>query len=65
MLTRLSNDGPCSCNCLSGHGADGLLRALARYDGSTAELQLVASLFALFCVTLELERLGRTLGGPQ
>ncbi|MYV82066.1 hypothetical protein GTH44_09385 [Bradyrhizobium japonicum] len=28
-------------------------------------LQLVASLFALFCVTLELERLGRTLGGSQ
>jgi hypothetical protein len=28
-------------------------------------LQLLASLFALFCVTLELERLGRTLGGSQ
>jgi hypothetical protein len=28
-------------------------------------LQLVASLFALFCVTLELERLGRALGGSQ
>jgi len=28
-------------------------------------LQLLASLFALFCVTLELERLGRTLGSNQ
>jgi len=28
-------------------------------------LQLVASLFALFCVTLELERLGRALGDSQ
>jgi hypothetical protein len=28
-------------------------------------LQLVASLFALFCATLELERLGRALGGSQ
>lgn len=28
-------------------------------------LQLVVSLFALFCVTLELERLGRALGGSQ
>lgn len=28
-------------------------------------LQLVASLFALFCVTLELERLGRELGSSQ
>ena len=28
-------------------------------------LQLVASLFALFCVTLELERLGRALGSRQ
>jgi len=28
-------------------------------------LQLVASLFALFCVTLELERLGRALGNSQ
>ncbi|MET4513769.1 hypothetical protein [Bradyrhizobium sp. I1.7.5] len=28
-------------------------------------LQLLASLFALFCVTLELERLGRALGGGQ
>ena len=28
-------------------------------------LQLVASLFALFCVTLELERLGRALGSSQ
>jgi hypothetical protein len=28
-------------------------------------LQLLASLFALFCVTLELERLGRTVGGSQ
>jgi len=28
-------------------------------------LQLAASLFALFCVTLELERLGRALGGSQ
>lgn len=28
-------------------------------------LQLLASLFALFCVTLELERLGRGLGNSQ
>lgn len=28
-------------------------------------LQLVASLFALFCVTLELERLGRAFGSSQ
>ena len=28
-------------------------------------LQLAASLFALFCVTLELERLGRALGSGQ
>jgi hypothetical protein len=28
-------------------------------------LQLVASLFSLFCVTLELERLGRALGNGQ
>ena len=28
-------------------------------------LQLVASLFALFCATLELERLGRALGDSQ
>jgi hypothetical protein len=28
-------------------------------------LQLAASLFALFCVTLELERLGRALGSRQ
>jgi len=28
-------------------------------------LQLLASLFALFCVTLELERLGRALGSNQ
>jgi hypothetical protein len=28
-------------------------------------LQLAASLFALFCVTLELERLGRALGSSQ
>ena len=28
-------------------------------------LQLTASLFALFCVTLELERLGRALGSSQ
>jgi hypothetical protein len=28
-------------------------------------LQLIASLFALFCVTLELERLGRAFGSSQ
>jgi len=40
------------------HGADLWLM-------SRRGLQLLASLFALFCVTLELERLGRTVGGSQ